>query len=172
MTYYKAPPPNYYVPPPNYYVPPPNYYAPPPNYYAPPPKHRSSRTVWILVGILVVVGVMGLALIGVVLTGHPFGHHYSANEQLFLTDVKKATPTTAVSTGPWAPWPNDAELVREGHKICLVLADYSEHKDPAVMNPEITPEFMSHYSPDQGVVLMSTAINDLCHPYVVWGRSK
>lgn len=147
------------------------------NYYYPPPRRRSSKRVWTLVGVMVVVAVVSLAVLGAVLTSRSSGPRYSTDEQQFLTDVHAAQPSEALqqstaATGPWSAWPSDAELVGEGHQICKILAETGGNREPVEMpmpfGKPVMPSFMPNYSMDQRNELVHLAVKDLCVQFALW----
>ena len=92
----------------------PYYYPPRPTRYPPPPTRRSTKTAWIMVAILAVVGVIGLAIFGVMML-RPVKYHLdpssggpaktkvvpSTQDQWFAAVCKPGTFFDGGGNGQW-----------------------------------------------------------------------
>jgi hypothetical protein len=96
------------------------------------------------------------------------GPSYTPAEQLFLQQVKSSSPGPPDSSTPWASWPSDSELVRQGHEICDSLTAHDGNWD-VVVNPSWGgPSFMETYpSWDQRGELIDDAAKNFCSRYSI-----
>jgi type II secretory pathway pseudopilin PulG len=115
-----APPPGY--PPPGY--PPPGYYPPPPGYGYPPPKKSSLLWLWILLGVL--GGVMVLGILAAVAIPSFLEYQQKAKRpeaQLMLNKIGRSARTYYYET---SQFPTQASGPTPSRPCC----EYPQHKCP------------------------------------------
>lgn len=129
--------------------------------------YESAAKAWIIVAVMAVFSFFLLAIFAFVMIVKPhphwpFGRYYTAQEQAFLTHVKQEAPG----------WPNDRELVSEGHQVCEVLDTHHGNRDLVEENPlfgqPTMPSFMWHYNLSQKDALVNTAAEDLCPRWALY----
>jgi hypothetical protein len=133
----------------------------PPGYYPPAapirkgswwPKDKSNRVALILVGALMAF-VMFAGAIVVLATVDLFPPDYTPAEQHFLADVHASAFTS---------WPDDEELVREGHELCAWDTKKLSHGS---LGWSLPPDLLQRYSEKQLLSLDMRADHRLCSPY-------
>lgn len=101
-----------------------------------------------------------------VVTSSP-SSNYSPAEQLFLAEIHQQTDFTK--------WPNDGELVSEGHMVCIILNSNGGDKEALYetrlwgYGPDPMPDWMKAYnSSDQRYELVRIAAHHFCDQYTFY----
>lgn len=119
----------------------------------------TSMQKWVASTVAIVVTVIGGVLILAINMSGSEEHHFSAAEQEFLVQAKRAESQSVPfnsNPAPWGPWPSDAELVREAHQVCSI-EDSGGGIDQADRSL-----WGRGYSSEQITALVILAENNLC----------